>query len=56
MSEEYEITTPTTTAIVGETRICVKGSPEVCHMITKEQRDFLLEGAMHRGWKVKKIK
>lgn len=56
MSEEYEITTPTTTAIISKTRICVKGSPEVCHLITEEMQKVLTESAMHRGWKVKRVK
>lgn len=56
MSEVFEVETPETKATVTETHVCVKGSPEVCHLITKEQRDFLLDEAMWRGWKVKKIR
>ncbi|GAG98603.1 unnamed protein product [marine sediment metagenome] len=55
MSDVYEVETPDTTAIIRKDSICIKGSPEVCHLITKEQRDFLIDGAMWRGWKVKKV-
>lgn len=50
----FIIKTPEKEAKITEKSICVKGSEEVCNLITPKQRDFLLDNAMWLGYNVKR--